>query len=441
VSPLASYRRLLQLAGPLYVAVAFVGRLPLAMSQLGTLLLVSSATGSYTVGGLAAGSLAVATAVGSPVAGALADRLGQRPVLLVQACGGALALVLLVVTARGDHPSGLLVASAALAGLLLPQVGPLARTRWRPLVGRARHRDRLLDTAFSYEGAADEAAFVVGPALVGGLVALVSPTGAVLSAAVLLLVFGSAFALHPSSTRVPRRGREQARPPLRGTVVSWFFLGLLLVLLCVGVLFGATQTGTTVLADAAGHSSLAGAVHAVLGIGSVLAGLGTALLPASVSHQRRMLVAAVALLVLATPLLATTTLSGLVLVVLALGFGVAPLMISVFTLGERTLAPGQASFGLTLLGSAVNVGYALGAGVAGRLADRLADPAAGASGHAGAFAVTVTATGVAVVLACLLQRPAAARVRRDDRPVDPGPGVEDDGASAPQPAHPLLDVV
>jgi hypothetical protein len=49
VSPVNSYGRLLALAGPGYVVVAFLGRLPLAMSQLGSLLLVSSATGRYAV--------------------------------------------------------------------------------------------------------------------------------------------------------------------------------------------------------------------------------------------------------------------------------------------------------------------------------------------------------------------------------------------------------
>jgi hypothetical protein len=51
VSPVNSYRRLLALAGPGYVVVAFLGRLPLAMSQLGSLLLVSSATRTLCGGG------------------------------------------------------------------------------------------------------------------------------------------------------------------------------------------------------------------------------------------------------------------------------------------------------------------------------------------------------------------------------------------------------
>ena len=100
MSPLASYRRLFTLAGPLYVAVAFVGRLPLAMAQMGTLLLVAGTTGSYGTGGAAAGALAVANAVGAPVAGSLADRVGQRPVVLVQSLLGGLGLLALVALAQ-----------------------------------------------------------------------------------------------------------------------------------------------------------------------------------------------------------------------------------------------------------------------------------------------------------------------------------------------------
>ena len=115
MSPLASYKRLFDLAGAGYVLVAFLGRLPLAMSQLGALLLVSTATGSYGLGGLAAGALAVANALGAPVAGALADRVGQRPVVLVQSLLGATGLVALVAQVGGSTATTVLI--AALAGL------------------------------------------------------------------------------------------------------------------------------------------------------------------------------------------------------------------------------------------------------------------------------------------------------------------------------------
>src|SRR3546814_13798287 len=79
VSPLAGYKRLFRLTGPLYVVVGFLARLPLAMSQLGVLLLVAGTTDSYGAGGACAGALAIAHAVGAPFWGHPADRNGQRP--------------------------------------------------------------------------------------------------------------------------------------------------------------------------------------------------------------------------------------------------------------------------------------------------------------------------------------------------------------------------
>ena len=79
MSPLASYRRLFSLAGPLYVAIAFIGRLPLAMAQMGTLLLVAGTTGSYGTGGAAAGALAVTNAIGAPIAGPWPTASGNGP--------------------------------------------------------------------------------------------------------------------------------------------------------------------------------------------------------------------------------------------------------------------------------------------------------------------------------------------------------------------------
>ena len=62
--------------------------------------------------------------------------------------------------------------------------------------------------------------------------------------------------------------------------------------LLIGTLFGATQTGTTVLATEVGQPGLAGLVHAMLGLGSALAGIATAFIPERIGPERRILVAA-----------------------------------------------------------------------------------------------------------------------------------------------------
>ncbi|GAA5116593.1 MFS transporter [Alloalcanivorax gelatiniphagus] len=404
MTPLASYRHLARLAGPTYVLVAFVGRLPLAMSQLGTLLLVSTATDSYGLGGLSAGALAVANALGAPVAGTLADGIGQRPVVLVQSLLGAAGLASLVTVVGSGASAAAVVAAAGATGLVLPQVGPLARVRWRPLTrGTGERQRRLVDAAFSYEGAADEASFALGPALVGLSVAVVSPSGALLLAAVLLAVFGSAFALDPSA----RLAHEEGRSATPARLVSAALLVLVGAQLSIGMLFGATQTGATVLATDAGHPAVAGLVHATLGVGSAVAGLATAYLPERFGHERRALVAAYALLVLSLPLLVVGSPATAVPAVLVLGLAVAPYMIAVFSLAERAVAPARVGAAMTVLASATGLGYALGSSIAGRLADE--------SGASAAFGVTVGAT----VLAAVLMGTQQGRLRRATAPAAP----------------------
>ncbi|GIG35241.1 MFS transporter [Cellulomonas pakistanensis] len=400
MSALSAYARLFRLAGPAYVLVAFLGRLPMAMAQLGTLLLVSTATGTYGLGGLAAGALAVANAVGAPVAGGLADRFGQRPVVLVQSVAGAASLAALTLLAHADAGGAVLVVVAAVTGLALPQVGPLARVRWRPITsGTGPEQRRLVDAAFSYEGAVDEASFAIGPALVGVVAVWLSPAGALVTAAVLLAVFGTAFALHPTARRTATG--PHARPT--GRLLTGAFAVLVVAQAAVGVLFGATQTGTTVLATQAGQPGLAGLIHAVLGVGSAAAGIGTAFIPAQIGHERRVLAAACALVALSWPLLLVDSLPALTAAVAVLGFAVAPYMIGVFSLGERVVPAGRTGAAMTALASATGVGYALGSSVAGRLAD--------VSGHTAAFAVTVTTTAVALLVAATQQRRLRSAVR------------------------------
>lgn len=419
MSPVQSYQRLFALTGPLYVLVAFVGRIPLAMSQIAALLAVSAATGSYAAGGATAGALAVANAVGAPVAGSLSDRHGQRPVLLVQSVVGTLGLLGLAWLTLAHEPGDPwwpLPVVAALGGAFVPQVGTMARVRWRPISEAAGDGDdRTIDAAFSYEGAADEASFVLGPALVGVIAAVADPVAALALAGVMLGAFGTWFALHPTGRLV---GPAPALGEVGARLVTPVLVVLALVQLAVGMVFGSVQTGTSVLATSAGQPGLTGLLHALLGIGSVLAGLAMVALPESVGYPLRLRVATTALLVLALPLLAVDTLTGLAAALLGLGLAVAPTMITTFTLAERTTPARRLGAAMTLLAAATGTGYAVGAALAGRLADD--------GGHGPAFTVTVGATVLAVLLGLVVGR---ALPRSTVGPVHSGLAHSEQGAA------------
>ncbi|MDQ2852775.1 MAG: MFS transporter [Actinomycetota bacterium] len=394
MSPTTSYKALFAISGRRYIVIAFLARLPLAMSQLGVLLLVAERTGSYAIGGGCAGALALANAIGAPLFGNAADRIGQRPIALTQSISGAAGLIAIVALSQSAVAWPLIAAMCAATGLMLPQVGPLARVRWRPIIAHRDQPVRLVDTAFSYEGAADEASFVLGPAFVGIFGAFGGPQFALEIAAVVLAVFGVWFAVHPTAALIQRTSLTQGAP---ARLLTPAIAILCVAQLLIGSVFGSVQTGTTVIATNAGYASITGLFHALLGVGSVLAGVGMAAVPATFAYADRLRLAALALFALSTPLLLVDSLATLIPVLLILGCCVAPYMITTFTLAEVITPMPRVGAAMTLLAAATGLGYACGTTISGYFADE--------HGATGAFAVTVTACVLGAALAVGTRRP------------------------------------
>ncbi|MFD8796502.1 MFS transporter, partial [Streptomyces vinaceus] len=96
-----TYRRVIALTGPLLPLLSFLARLPVAMSQFGSVLLVAETSGSLATAGIVGGTLSAGQVVCGPVLGRLADRYGQRPVVLAAAAVNAVATAALVAGALG----------------------------------------------------------------------------------------------------------------------------------------------------------------------------------------------------------------------------------------------------------------------------------------------------------------------------------------------------
>lgn len=400
---LTTYRTVIRLCGgPLLPALSFLGRLPTAMCQLGTLLLVARTSGSLATAGLVGGALAAGQTVAGPVVGRLADRLGQRPVVLAAALLNACAVAALVVAALGRAPTVPLAALGAAAGASVPQVGPLARTRTVALARRAGAGERTVSAALSLEGTLDEVSFVLGPALVGVAATVAHPAAALLLASVLLAGCASGFALHPTAKAVaPRRAPARtgaahaggAGEPYRrrGTVH-----GLRASAALQGAMFGACQAGITALTEELGAPGQSGLVYAAMGVMSAVAGIAMASVPVSVGLPLRRRVATGAALVLALPLLVVHSLWGLYVVVVVLGSAYAPHLITLFALTERAVPPSRLGESMAFMTSGIIGGQALALTAAGPLAED--------SGPAAAFALAVGAAAAACLLA-LTSRP------------------------------------
>jgi MFS family permease len=363
---------LLRATGPTYFPVALVARLPYAMMVVGVLTLVVAARDSLALGGLNSAMVGLGAACFGPLLGAAADRFGQRPVLLVAGIASTSALGLMAWVAYSPLPTAALLGVAFLVGATAPQVAPMSRSRLVQIIAARispARRERTFDATMAYESAADEMVFIVGPFLVGLLGTAVDPWAPVAAAAVVTLVFVSAFAVHPTAVAVrpargtsvaPARARDLARPAL--VVVVAGILG-------VGLFFGSMLTSLTAFMAGHGHPEGAGLVYGVMGIGSAAFALGVALFPAAFTLRARWLVFAGVLVAGTAVLPLVDSVPAMCVLLLVIGIGVGPTMVTQYSLGAQRSPFGRSATVMTMLGSAVIVGQAAASVVTGTLAD------------------------------------------------------------------------
>ncbi|MER5253251.1 MFS transporter [Streptomyces sp. NPDC002855] len=410
---LETYREVIGHTGALLPVISFLGRLPVAMIQFGSVLLVTETSGSLATGGVVACALALGQVTMGPLVGRLADRHGQRAVVLGFSLLNAVAIAVYTLGALLQLPTPALVVLAVLAGASIPGIGPLARARAVPLVRRAGGNDRLVNTVLSLESTMDELSFVLGPAFVGLAAVAGHPAYAFGAAALLVAVCGSGFALHPTGRTVranrtaDRAARARGGRPRLPRAVVVVRVGLVFV----GVLLGACGAGITALTEELGAPGQAGLVYAAMGVMSAVVGLSMAALPERFGLYTRWRLATAAAALLSLPLVWIDSMTGLYLVVTVFGAVFAPNLITGFALTERSCPPQRLAEGMTFAASAFVGGQAITLAVAGRLAE--------SHGPGAAFALGSAAAAVAFLVA-LVARPAADDHANTTPPVTPG---------------------
>ncbi|MFJ1869326.1 MFS transporter [Streptomyces sp. NPDC088097] len=391
------FRAVFALGGTALPVYAFLARLPAALCPIGTLLLINQRDGIGEAGAVAA-SLWLGQALGGPVIGRLADRRGHRPVLLAACVANAAVLAALVAAVLGGLPLAARMGLAVAAGLTVPQVGPLARARWARLAGRDK---AALGSALSFDTTLDEVGFMVGPALAGILAVTVHPASALVLAAVLILVFGTLFAVHPTAPGPV----EGVGAGARGDVRLWSpGLALLFAMAVLqGAAWSGANTGVNALAESVGQPGAAGLVWASMAVTSSIAGFATVARPGSADLVVRLRWTIWVQAALTLSLWGVSELWGAAAAVAVVGLAVAPHLIALFGLVERTGPAERMGEAMTVLGSGLIVGQALAAAVSGPLAARY--------GYQAAFTVSCVAASCSAGLAV-----ASFKVRFGDSP-------------------------
>ena len=359
---LTPYRDLLATpGGRRFSGAAFVARMPIAMVNLGIVLLVVAENGSYGLAGAISAAFALVNAVSAPVIARLIDRRGQRRVLAPAVALHSVGLGLFVVLVSSGAPTWSLYLSAAAAGLFGPSIGSLVRARW----GHALGPGARLRTAYAFESVLDELIFVVGPLVVTVLATRFFPAAGLLGAAGLVVVGTLALLSHRSS-EPPAAAHDAPHP---SALRSPGLVTLMAVMAFVGGVFGSVEISAVAFADESGRRVLAGPLLASYAGGSMLSGLAFGAVTWKVSARRRLLLGAAVMTATVTTLPWTDSAGVLAGLLFLAGVGIAPTLISGFSLVERMVPTSNVTEGLTWATTGLIVGFSAATWLAGRLVD------------------------------------------------------------------------
>ncbi|MFE5627793.1 MULTISPECIES: MFS transporter [unclassified Streptomyces] len=386
----AGYGQLLRTPGALsFLLPGFAARQPFAMLTIGIVLLVQHTTGSYGSAGAVAAVTGVSMALFAPQSGKLADRFGQRAVLVPGVLVHSAAVSLLVVLALAGAPMWALFLAAVPAGASVPQIGPMVRARWAAKL----ENSPLMPTAAAFESVTDEFTFVVGPVLATALCTGVHPAAGLIAEAALTL-FGGLFFAAQRSTQ-PAHGLVAAAAGGEARVSALSIPGvrvLAVAFLGIGSVFGGMQVSLTAFSEEIGNPGANGLLYGIFAAGNMLAGIACGAIAWKIGPRKRLILGYAGLTVAASLLWSAHSVLLLGALGLIVGLCIAPALITGYTIVE-TLVPASArTEAFTWLTGAVALGQAAAVTVAGRLADE----------HGASTGFLVPLVGTALALATLL---------------------------------------
>ncbi|MGW5099599.1 MFS transporter [Streptomyces sp. NPDC004100] len=368
--PRPGYGQLLRTRGAwTFLVPGFAARQPFAMLTISIVLLVRHTTGSYGAAGAAAAVTGVSMALCAPYGGRLADRYGQRAVLVPGVVVHALAGLGLTALALSHAPLWALFAAAVPTGASVPQVGPMVRARW----GVKLQGSPLMSTAAAFESVTDELTFVVGPLLATALCTTVTPSAGLVTEALLTLVGGLLFAAQRGTQPSvdAHAADEHARVPHTSALRVPGVRVLIVTFLGIGAVFGGMQVSLAAFTESIGEPGLNGVLYGVFAAGNMLSGFVCGAIAWRTTPRRRLAIGYAGLALTASALWTAHSLPLLAGLGLLVGVCIAPALITGYTLVEALVPAGARTEAFTWLTGAVALGQAAAVTVAGQLEDRL----------------------------------------------------------------------
>lgn len=367
---IARYRGVLG-AAPGPVAGYLLHGVSMSLKPLAAVFLLREAGRAFDLVGLVLAAEVVGAALGMLLQGRLIDRFGARAVLLPVVLAHVGFLLSFLAAVRIDASLAVIVGFTFAWGFTNPVLVPSLRALWGTLFqGEER------ETAYATQAVLTEVVFVLGPVLASVVSLAVSPSAAVVLAAVLSLVGVALFSLTIVS-------RTASAEQVAKRSASWFsalspsgMKVLLIVAGLSGVMGGAIEILLPVFAENDGRTELAGVGFAVLAIGSIVGGViyGARRWGGSVSFRLALLTGALGVALL--PLVVADGFLVACVVLLIAGAGIAPAEACLYGLIDDAADDATVVEANSWITAIYTVGLGAGTAAGGVLVERLSLSAA-----------------------------------------------------------------
>lgn len=342
---------------------SLIGRLAYGTAPLSILLVVKSATGSFASAGAALAVFGLTAGLLGPFRGRLVDRFGIKKTLPTMAFGFAAPLVALAILASESRSWMGFLALSAFSGAFAPPLGPVMRVLWASTI----EQPNVLRKAFSLDTVIEEIVYLVGPAAVGLLLAVLG-RGQVLVVPAVCAIVGSVLVSilsmdldQRSSIGSRDQTRRQSEPLPR------YLLAVSVVVFGLGLSVGAIDVIVPSIGVAQNSSTLAGILLSVVAAGSAIGGAAYGAARRTWSPPRDLLIFGLAV-ASATMLLSLVRSTAYMFPALFfLGLCISPALIAAYLMVQEGSPKDRATEATTWVNTSHNLAAALGGALGGVL--------------------------------------------------------------------------
>ena len=366
-----AYATLFRTPGAVKFSVAgLIGRMPISMDSLALVFIVVAASDSYALAGALSATASIVMSIAVPYWSGVADRIGQRALLIRAVPFKAAGIILFIVLVQNNAPIWTWFASIIVAEASSVNLGGLVRRRWLHVLSPDKstttqdQSDRhLVNTAYSLEALNDEFVFIVGPIIATACATSITPAAGLIAGIIFLLIGMPYFASLRETEPAP--SPRHTKDPHPAVIRNKSLQAIVLPIMFVGGFFGSIAIVTGAFTDFYGHKSQSGLLLAIWACGSAVAAVMNGVIKWKYSHAARFIIFLIALTVLAIPLLFVHSILTLGLALFLNGFAIAPLIINAYGVAESAVPHEQITQTLTWVVAGMPLGGALASAVAG----------------------------------------------------------------------------